>query len=108
MCHKLTKQYLYGELLEPVLPLLRNRETWPWWRRLRTFEADTQLIHNIHVTLAEEEFTTWDVWFLNNNAKEYCEKAKGALLYDRQVSTIRRLFAALPDEMKAQVDWPGP
>lgn len=108
MSQKLTKHLLYAELLEPILPLLRNRETWPFWKRIRPLHAETELIHNVYVTLGDPDFSAWDVWFLNHNARYYVEHGQDSLLYQRQVEAIRRLFAAIPKELRSELTWDGP
>ena len=89
------KQVVYREMLHWTLPHLRNISTCPWWRRLRDRSAyyESELAHNLPVSILEPEFVEHDVWFLNVQARAYCEACRPELscLYSDQVKRIQEL-----------------
>ena len=106
------KQEIYRELLRRVSPHLRNVSTWHWWRRLRdrSIYYEAELIHNLWLSLFEPEFIDHDIWFLNAQAKIYCEECNEHLspLYLENVMCIKELFAIIPDNFKSKLLWNGP
>jgi hypothetical protein len=107
-----TKQEIYREILLRVLPWIRNVQTWPWWRRMRerSVRWDAELVHNMPVSLLDPSFTDHDVWFLNVQARSYCEECSVVISpnYEANVSAIRRLFESVPPEKQSQLEWRGP
>lgn len=110
------KQEIYRALLSRTLPYLRVMAGISLWRRLlnprlwkdqATYE-EAQLVHNLHPSLFEPEFVDHDLWFLNWQAKYYCEHAQCSPYYQRHVELIRELFALVPEPMRSQLRWPGP
>ncbi len=71
------KQEIYKELLSWALPCARN--TFSWFRRIRPFVLLSprlqrglrdqyevaEFVHNLYVSILEEEFTDHDIHFLN-------------------------------------------
>jgi hypothetical protein len=110
--HVSEKQQLYCGMLRDVLPWLRNVQTWGWWSRLRDRSAwwDSELVHNLPVTLLERDFTDHDLWFLNVQARGYCQGCSPRLSpnYDSNVTAIRRLFAIVPADLRGRLKWSGP
>jgi len=106
------KQEVYREMLWWTLPHLRDVAGWRRWLRLRdrSLHYETELIHNLPVSMFEPEFTDHDIWFLNWQAKAYYERcsAEKSALYPQQVERIARLFALVPDHLRSRLDWPGP
>jgi hypothetical protein len=106
------KQEIYQELLRPGLVHWRNRTTQPWWRRLRYSSElyESELIHNLWPSLWEPEFVEHDIWFLNTQARWYCEKCSPKLspLYEHRVGLIRELFALVPEALRDKLQWNGP
>jgi hypothetical protein len=88
--------------LEIVLPSLRNTESVshsaPWWKRSRNKSSyyDSELIHNLYVSLFEKDFTDHDIWFLNTQAKWYYENAKGTQNYDSLCKLVEDLRSLVP------------
>lgn len=58
----------------------------------------------------EPSFTEHDIWFLNNQAKTYCEECspEKSYLYVEQVKRIKELFDIVPDELRSKLKWNGP
>ena len=111
MAHS-AKQVLYREMLHWSLPHLRNVSTWPWWRRLRDRSAyfEAELVHNLPVAVLEPDFGEHDIWFLNEQARDYCQQcnAQVSYLYPSQVGRIRELFSLVPEHMRSKLRWTGP
>jgi hypothetical protein len=106
------KQQIYRDMLRNILPWLRNVQTWTWWARLRDRSAqwDSELVHNIPVSILEPEFTEHDVWFLNVQARRYYQECSSRLSpnYDSNVDGIRRLCQLVPTDLRARMEWGGP
>jgi hypothetical protein len=106
------KQIIYGEMLHRTLPHLRNVSTWRWWQRLRDRSAyyEAELVHNLPVSMYEPDFGEHDVWFLNVQARAYCQECSAGLssLYPQQVERIRGLFALVPQHLRPKLQWTGP
>lgn len=106
------KQTVYQEMLRCTLPHLRNVSTWRWWQRVRdrTAHYEAELIHNLPVSMYEPEFVEHDVWFLNVQARAYCQQCSAELsyLYPQQVGLIRELFALVPQHLLQKLQWEGP
>ncbi|MGV3663369.1 MAG: hypothetical protein ACO1TE_24570 [Prosthecobacter sp.] len=77
------KQKIYRALLAGVLPYLRVMAGIPLWRRLlnprlwqeQSAYHEAELVHNLHPSLFEPEFERHDLWFLNWQARHYCDNA---------------------------------
>ena len=106
------KQEVYRDMLRRVLPWVRNVQTWRWWSRLRDRSArwDSELVHNLPVSMLEADFTDHDLWFLNVQARTYCQECSSKLSpnYTSNVAAIRRLFALVPSGMRDRLEWRGP
>ena len=106
------KQAIYREMLHWTLPHLRNISTWGWWQRVRDRSAyyEAELVHNLPVSMYEPDFVEHDVWFLNVQARGYCQECSAALssLYPQQVARIRELFALVPQHLRPKLQWAGP
>lgn len=77
------------------------------WKDQATYE-EAELVHNLHPSLFEPEFVDHDIWFLNWQAKYYCEHAKRSPFYLTHVGLIQELFALVPEPMRSRLKWPGP
>lgn len=99
-------------MLRSVLPWVRNVQTWPWWSRLLDRSAwwDSELVHNLPVSILEPDFTEHDLWFLNVQARHYYQGCSSRLSpnYDSNVAAIRRLFSLVPEGMQDGLKWKGP
>ncbi len=106
------KQKIYQDILRRTSPHLRNVATLSWWRRLhdRSTYFETELIHNLWPSMFEPDFVEHDIWFLNAQAKVYCEKCSEHLspLYADNVKRIKELFALVPDRFRDKLKWSGP
>lgn len=106
------KQEIYQDMLRWALPHLRNLSSGNWWQRLRYKSAyhDSELVHNLPVSMYDEEFVDHDIWFLNVQAWIYYEKCNSDItpLYDRQIENISRLFDLVPASLKSKLKWNGP
>lgn len=106
------KQAIYFEMLLRTMPHLRNVTTLSWWQRLRDRSAyfEAELIHNLAHSVFEPEFVDHDIWFLNIQARMYCERCSEALspLYREQLERIRGLFAIVPEAYRDRLEWSGP
>ncbi|QSQ22928.1 hypothetical protein JY651_48880 [Pyxidicoccus parkwayensis] len=106
------KQKIYKDMLWWTLPHLRNVATWGWWQRARDRSTyyETQLVHNLPVSMFEPEFIEHDIWFLNGQARWYCENCSARLssMYPAQVARIRALFALVPPHLREKLEWHGP
>lgn len=67
-------------------------------------------MHNLWPSLWEPEMTDHDIWFLNCQAKTYCEECNERLspLYPENVNRIRELFGIVPEHFKSGLKWAGP
>jgi hypothetical protein len=106
------KQIIYREMLRWTLPHLRNISRARWWRRVHDLSAfyESELVHNLPVSMYEPEFVEHDVWFLNFQARAYCEQCSASKsdLYPQQVERIRELFVIVPKHLRATLQWDGP
>jgi hypothetical protein len=106
------KQKEYQAILVKILPWLRNVSTWSWLQRFRDKSCyfDTQLVHNLPISMWEEDFVDHDIWFLNHQARAYVERCNPQISpnYDAVVVCIRNLFKMIPEERKAELEWGGP
>lgn len=106
------KQELYAELLGRTLPSLRNLSTQSWWHRARNraFFFESELVHNLFVSILDPEFGSHDLWFLNRQARAYVDSCseKVSSLYKANLETISELFKIVPESQRNALDWPGP
>jgi hypothetical protein len=102
------KQRVYQDLLMFTLPMFRNRETWPWWRRIRSWYPEAELVHNIYQSIHEPDFVAHDIHFLNYQARIFVATGQASWNYAGHVKQIRRLFALVPHDMRESLLWPGP
>ena len=103
------KQSVYREMLHWTLPHLHNVSTWQWWPRIRDRSTyyEAELVHNLPVSMYEPEFVEHDVWFLNVQARAYCQRCSAAVsaLYPQQVERIRELFALVPQHLRSKLQF---
>lgn len=104
------KQEIYVELMRHGMPYTRNILSHGLIygrKRKETFEI-AQLIHSLYVSILEEEFTDHDFWFLNVQARAYCEDNKNSFLYPVIKELLMELFNSVPEEQKGKLEWQGP
>ncbi len=102
------KQQVYQETLRLILPSLRGAQARPWWRKARDKGSayDSELIHNLYVSLFEADFTNHDIWFLNVQAKWYYENARGkSHNYEAVVRLISELMHLVPSDHLEKLQW---
>ncbi|RYD84143.1 MAG: zinc ABC transporter substrate-binding protein [Verrucomicrobiaceae bacterium] len=106
------KQEVYFEMLRRTLLHLRSIAEQSWWRRLQDRSAyyETELIHNLPVSLFEPEFVAHDIWFLNVQARSYCAECNPQIsgLYLQQTKLIRELISLVPGHLRDKLEWAGP
>jgi hypothetical protein len=58
----------------------------------------------------EPEFVEHDVWFLNVQARAYCQQCSEQVspLYREQVARLRELFSLVPPGLRPKLQWSGP
>ena len=78
--------------------------------RDRSCYYETELVHNLPVSMYEPDFAEHDIWFLNVQARAYCRQCSAAVsaLYPQQVGRIRKLFALVPEDLRPKLQWSDP
>ncbi|GAB3259871.1 hypothetical protein [Chitinimonas naiadis] len=106
------KQMIYQELLKLSLVYLRNQAAGSWWQRLndRSVYYETELIHNLPISMFRADFVEHDIWFLNVQARNYYDTCNAQLspIYTQQIAYLIKLFGQVPDSMRSQLKWDGP
>jgi hypothetical protein len=106
------KQKIYVEILEQILPFMRNIQRHSAWQRFKygSFYPEMELVHNMQRILVYPEFTEYDIHWLNSQARIFYKggnnKAHG--LYDSILELIRELFTLVPETLKEKLIWDGP
>ncbi|QYM93160.1 zinc ABC transporter substrate-binding protein [Dickeya zeae] len=107
----MTKQEIYKNILDLVLPYIRNVQSQNAWVRARDRSCyfDVELIHNLSKNILDFDFVDHDIWFLNNQARYYFEKCSDDISpnYTQNVEYIKLLFKIVPDELKSRLSWGG-
>lgn len=115
------KQEIYQDLLGWGLPLLRNALSrtnhLSWWnfafggrREIRFSYKVAEFLHNLPVSILDEEFTDHDLWLLNVQARSFCQYASAEPLLDFQYvfGLLDELIRLVPADMRSQLQWAGP
>lgn len=104
------KQEIYKELLRQTLPMTRNvlSSRIVFGRSRKDALELSQLTHNLYVSILEEGFVDHDIWFLNVQARSYCETAKGSSAYLAVIDLIHQLFNEVPENLRYKLEWNGP
>ena len=91
------KQEIYREMLLWAISHVRNVQTQHWWSKAfnRSCFFEAELVHNLYVSIFEEEFVDHDIWFLNAQARYYVEHCNATISsnYDIQKRLIIELFS---------------
>lgn len=98
------KQKLYQEILLFVLPMMRNVQTWPFLRRIcYNLYDELELVHNLPPLLLRPEFSAYDVYWLNIQARNYIVAAgrHRRFHYVTIVERVRKLLTLVPPELQA-------
>jgi len=106
------KQKIYIEILERILPFMRNIQTHSAWRRFRygSLYAEMELVHNLPRILVYPEFTEQDVHWLNSQARIFYKDGNNPVhgFYDSITELISELFSLVPEPLKEKLFWQGP
>lgn len=106
------KQEIYGEILRLVLIQARCEALMPWWKKIfrKTLYHELELVHNLCDSMYESEFANHDIWFLNNQARYYCENTseKISSFHCRNVKLISEMFELVPIDLHDKLKWNGP
>ena len=116
------KQEIYRDILRWALPQSRNTlsrfRRIGWWKLLsrkelldlRAASEVSQFVHNLYVSILDEEFTFHDVWFLNFQARSFIEGNSDATCYSHSLFCfyVQQLFQIVPEEMREKLKWDGP
>ena len=116
------KQEIYREILTWALPNSRNtlsRFHRVRWLRVLSRKDQTylkgayevaQFVHNLYVSILEEEFIFHDIWFLNVQARAFIERNsdKTCSLYSLFAYYIQELFKIVPQDLRHKLEWSGP
>ena len=105
------KQEIYREFLFWSLPWIRNVQTWRWWHPLRRGKAcyyEAEFIHNLPQSILEPQFVDHDAYFLNTQARMFCDHCRSSPHHESHLALIRELFTLLPEKQRALLTWRGP
>jgi len=106
------KQKIYIEILERILPFMRNIQTHSAWRRFKygPFYPETELVHNLHRILVCPEFTEYDVHWLNSQARIFFKDGDNPVhgFYGSITELIGELFTLVPESLRGKLTWDGP
>jgi hypothetical protein len=104
------KQLLYLRLLDIILPYIRNMETRSLWNRLtfRSLYEEAELVHNISRCIRNRDFSHEDIYWLNIQAKNYCEYATKRPLHGIVVGIVNEIIGLIPPELRKDLEWSGP
>ncbi len=104
------KQIIYQELYELTLSQARNLLTLSALNIKAKKSAGEliEFIHNIHVSIFKPEFVDHDIWFLNSQARYFCQYAGKNPEYAAIIRLVKELFQLVPDCMKSKLEWKGP
>jgi len=106
------KQQLYLEILDRILPFLRNIQTHSSWQRFKygSFYPETELVHNLPRLLVVPEYTEHDIHWLNYQARIFAKDGNNPVhgFYEPVIANIAELFRRVPEPLRAGLKWGGP
>jgi hypothetical protein len=106
------KQKIYYEILEMMLPFMRNIQRHSAWHRFKygSFYPELEMVHNMHRILVYPEFTEYDVHWLNSQARIFVERGNNPIhgFYESITAYIVELFTLVPEPLKGKLQWSGP
>jgi hypothetical protein len=106
------KQNIYFEILEMMLPAIRNTQRHSAWRRFRygSFYPELELVHNLHRILIYPEFAEHDIYWMNAQARIFVERGNNPAhaLHGPITVLIRELFTLVPEPLRKKLTWSGP
>ncbi len=115
------KQEIYKDILSWALPSARN--TLSWFRRVRPLVVLSprlqralgpqyevaEFVHNLYVSILDEEFTDHDIHFLNYQARSFYERNDDTCEhYSLFAYYIQELFKEVPEDRRDKLMWAGP
>jgi hypothetical protein len=90
--------------MRPFMPLLPK-----WQRALRSQYAIAEFIHNLYVSILQEDFTDHDIHFLNYQARSFFEhNDETCPHYNLFTYYIQELFKEVPEDKRHKLMWEGP
>ena len=105
------KQEVYVEIMDVILPYMRNIQRDNLIRRIAhgTFYPELELVHNLGRGLLNEAWTQHDVRWINTQARIYIERGNKTLpFYPKVCSCIIELVDMVPEDLKYLLNWCGP
>lgn len=116
------KQEIYAEILSWTIPTIRTglspyshiiplRMLGPSRQRLlKSYYELAQLVHNLYVSIVEEDFNDHDLYFLNIHARSFMKRnsEETCPCYNLLLYYIQELFKIVPDSMREKLEWEGP
>ncbi|MBG2802985.1 hypothetical protein NA898_15880 [Proteus cibi] len=103
---------IYSNMLWRSLSYIRNIQTQTCIGKAfnKSCYYEAELLHNVVISIIEEEITSNDIYFLNNQAKFYLEKAnkRECTNYFSHQDDIKKLFSIVPEHLKDKLEWDGP
>ncbi|HGN0066533.1 TPA: hypothetical protein ACKRHG_003470 [Proteus mirabilis] len=103
---------IYSNMLWKSLSYIRNVQTHSCFRKAfdKSCYMEAELLHNIVISLPEEEMTEHDIFFFNSHARFYLENAdkRKCTNYFSHEDDIKRLFSLVPEHLKEKLEWNGP
>lgn len=104
------KQKIYYDIYEMLLPVLRSIQMQSAWRRIRygSIYSELELVHNMHRLIVLEEFTTYDIDWLNTQALTFYKAKRRNGMYKYVIECITKMFQLVPDSLKDELKWQGP
>lgn len=106
------KQEIYQKLLTLGLAYVRNVQTQGRFKKFcdQSCYWEAELIHNLSISILEENFIEHDVHFLNFQARWYFQIANPKLSpnYEINKKLIKELFQIVPEYLKHKLEWSGP
>lgn len=108
----MNKSHIYKEMLEFALTYIRNVQSQNAFIKAKDKSClyESELVHNIMISILDKNFTEHDLWFLNHQAKFYYDNcnAEISINYPKQVFYIKELFKIVPIELQDKLIWKGP
>jgi hypothetical protein len=101
-----SKQLIYLEIINLVLPFARNAQTWGLWSRLNKGNVylELELIHNIPPLIRAQNFEVYDVYWVNIQAKNYFNQSAERPSYNKIVELITNLADICPEGLAGELD----
>lgn len=102
------KQEIYRDILISSLSLCRNIQSGSFLGKVvsKAASLEMEFIHNIPVSILEAEFTDHDIWFLNNQAKNYLISCNQTISpnYEQHKESIKQLVNLFPLDKKGDLE----